>query len=230
LIVVAEEAMVLLRQAGRTVLALLPAIILAVASVPVFFDGLALEAAIPVPNYMILHRSMPKAAYEDVQTILLQADRRDGAAVITRAEAAMDAGNVPQSQIDALKDGLMYQPASARGWTLLAEAYTPIDKKRAARALAQSLLLSSRDYYLAAMRVHDAALLWSDLDAETKGKALEQARLLWEEPALQNQLRVVLASREGVDIVAKAFAGRSDEVREMNRWLSVQRSRTPAGL
>jgi|GEM_PF-1178884 hypothetical protein len=211
---------------GGTVLALMPAFILGIAAIPHFEDGYAMEAAVPVPNYMLLQKPLPKSAYVAAETALQDASPYDGEARILRAEAAINRGSKPpQSQIEPLKLGLALQPASARGWTLLAMAYAPVDRKQAASALAMAFMLAPRDYFLAGLRVKEAAILWSDLDTDAQENALDQARMLWDQPQLREQLRWVLTSEDGRQIVAKAFAGRQDDIREMNRWLSVQRSR-----
>ena len=217
--------MILLRPAGSVLIALLPAIALGLAAIPHFHDGLAVDAAVPVPTYMIAQKQMPKAAYDDAQIALRGADSRNGSAMIAGAEAALRGGKPPASQIHALTQGLLRQPASIRGWMLLSEAWSPVNKAKAASAISLAIVLAPHEYWLAGQRVLHAALLWPDLDADTQASALEQTRMLWEEPILHDQLRIVLASKAGVVIATKAFAGRQDEVREMNRWLTYVRSR-----
>ena len=216
-----------LRRIVGSVLLSLPALALGFFAAAHFSDGLAADAAIPVPVYMIAQIAMPKAAYEDAAAALMRADACNGTAAIARAEAGLRSGASPAAQVPILTRGLLQEPASARGWTLLSEALLPTDKASAARALSQALILAPREYWLVEARAHDAALLWKYLDADTQARALEQTRMLWQEPALRGQLRRLLFTREGVDLVARAFAGRQDEVREMNRWLSAERRRTP---
>lgn len=213
------------RQAGFCILALVPVLVLGVASLPHIADGQALEAAIPVPNYMVQRLLLPQAAYASAHVALQGVDWQDGAGIITGAEAALQSGIPPQTQVAPLRQGLMRQPASTRGWVLLAEAALPVDRQLAAAALGQALLLGPRDYFLAGLRVQYAALLWPELDAFAQRSALAQTQLLWDEESLRPQLRIVLAAPGGVAIVAKAFADRRDDIRAMNRWLSVQRMR-----
>ena len=212
-------------QAAGSILWLVPTVVLVLAAVPHFLDGLAVDAAIPVPVYMIAQVPMPKSAYEDAVVALGRADPRDGNAAIARGEAALRSGARPLSQVPMLSEGLMEEPASARGWTLLSEAWMPTDKKKAARALAQALLLAPNEYWLAEARLQDAALLWPYLDADARLEALEQTRMLWEEPLLRNQIRPLLFSKEGVALVAHAFANHQNELRDMNRWLMLERQR-----
>jgi hypothetical protein len=214
--------MTLLRQSLTAALLLIPAIVLCAYAAPHFLNGVAVDGTIPVPNYMIAQIAMPKAAYEDAVIALAQASPRDGSAAIARAEAALHAGAQPLSQAPILTQGLMQEPASARGWLLLSNVWAPADKRKAAQALAQALVLAPHDYWLIGARAKQAAILWPDLDADTQALALEQARMLWEEPILRSQLQPLLSSPEGVHLVARAFAGQPDEIREMNRWLSAQ--------
>ncbi len=210
-----------------SILLSLPALVLGFFAAAHFSDGLAVDAAIPVPVYMVAQITMPKAAYESAAAALAHADPRNGTAAISRAEAGLHSGALPAGEVSILTYGLLQEPASARGWTLLSEAQLPTDKKSAARALSQALLLAPRDYWLAEARAHDAALLWDHLDTETQTRALEQTRMLWQEPVLRNQLRRLLLTQQGVDLVARAFVGRQDELRAMNRWLSAERRRAP---
>jgi len=217
-----------LRQVVTSVLLLLPALALGYFSWAHFVDGLVIDAAIPVPIYMVQQIAMPRAAYEDAGAALARADARDGDAAVARAEAALHSGALPASQVPLLIHGLMQEPATARGWTILSEALLPTDKKGAARALSQALVLAPRDYWLIGARAQDGALLWPELDPDAQTLALEQTRMLWEEPVLRDRLRRLLFSPQGVALVARAFAGRRDELRSMNRWLSQVRQRPPA--
>lgn len=222
-----ERAMHTLLRWFPSVLCFLPAAALAYLAFPHFLDGAALDAAIPVPNYMIAQIAMPKSAYAEAETALGRADPSDGEAQIERAEAALRAGATPGSQVPRLIRGVTLEPASARGWTLLAYAWAPADRVKAANALAMALELAPKDYWLAGMRSEAAAMLWPQLDPDAQASALAQMRLLWEEPLLRGRLRKLLTSKTGVALVTRAFSGQQDEVREMNRWLAVERRRHP---
>ena len=214
--------MTALRQTLTAALLLIPAIALCLYALPHFRDGVAVDEAIPVPNHMIAQIAMPKPAYVDAVIALRQASPRDGDAAIAQAEAALHAGAMPFSQVPVLTQGLTQEPASARGWLLLSEVWASIDQKKAAQAMAQALLLAPHDYWLIGPRAKQAAFLWSYLDTDTQALALQEARMLWEEPILRGQLQPLLSTPEGVRLATRAFAGQPDEIRAMNRWLSAQ--------
>lgn len=215
------------RRAFVAFLLLIPAVALAWLAFFHMRDGAAVDAAVPVPNYMIAAIAMPNAAYVDAALALETADPRNGEAAVERAEAIMHSGAAKARVAAILADGLSREPASARGWTLLCEAELRSDKKAAARALGQALVLAPRDYWLMEARVQDAALLWPALDPDMQAMALRQTRLLWEEPELRRELLQLLRAPEGVAITARAFANDEDQIRAMNRWLSRERSENP---
>lgn len=212
-------------------LLLLPAIFLGSFSLSHIADGIAVEKAIPIPNYLIMHKLVQPSTYRDAMIALKNAAGDNGEAEIIRAESAANLGVPPLTQVKILESGLKHQPASARGWLLLSEAYQKNDKKKAAAYLSTAMMLAPRDYWLIGIRVRDAAVLWTELNFETKKNTLEQAQMLWDVPLLHDQLRAVLASADGVQIIKLAFKNRPDDVREMNRWLATQRylRRTKAG-
>jgi hypothetical protein len=214
-----------LSQAFVSVALLLPAIALGWLAMSHWRDGLAVDEAIPVPAYMVAQIPMPKVAYEDAVRALGRADPRNGWAHIARAEAARREGAAPQAQIPEIVAGLTLSPASSRGWTLLSEAWLPVDKRQAAKMLSQALLLGPNDFWLVGPRAQDASVLWPYLDQDTKELALVQTRMLWEVPALRGQLRVLLRAASGVSLASQAFKNRQDEVRQMNRWLAIERRR-----
>jgi hypothetical protein len=202
-------------------LLLLPGAALAVLGTLGVIDGLAHDAAIPVPSSMVANVTMPKAAYIDAAAALAAANSRDGNAAIARAEAGWRAG-MPAIWVQAvLTDGLSHDPASARGWTLLSESVAVHDRRQAAKVFSLAVILAPRDYWLVAFRTRDAAQLWPDLDAETRSMALGQARLLWQEPVLRPHLRKVVGT-SGAKLVNRAFEGEPDTIRRINRWLSQQ--------
>jgi hypothetical protein len=207
------------------ILLLLPAILLACFGVVGLRNGTAEDAAVPVPIYMVAQVPMARAAYADATAALAHADRRNGEAIITRAEAEWHVSAPPTEVASLLTAGLMEEPASARGWTLLSEVLVVTDKLKAADALTQALVLAPREYWLIEARARDAAILWPELGNDSQAMALEQARMLWKEPVLRNQLRLILQTPEGVSIINQAFADQPDEIRAMNRWLRRERER-----
>ena len=105
------------RRIAGSVLLSSPAFALGFFGAAHFYDGLAMDAAIPVPVYMVAQIAMPKAAYEDAAAALARADARNGTAAIARAEAQLRSGASPSTQVPILTQGLLQEPASARGWT-----------------------------------------------------------------------------------------------------------------
>jgi len=197
---------------------LLPALLLAVFGVAHFQNGLALDAAIPVPVYMVQGAKLSARAYKNANAALADASPRNGLAMIIRGETAMHAGHSQREAVALLRQGLIQAPASARGWTLLAEELRTIDAHKAGAALGQALVLAPHDYYLAAARVYDAGLLWDFLDTETRQLAISQTRLLWEEPVLR--AGVVPLAQTGVGAAQFSRSLSPDEIRLLNRKLA----------
>lgn len=215
-----------MRLARRIILclvALVPIALLADAPIRLQ-DGLALDAAVPVPTMMIAQVRMPERAYANAQRVLAGADDRDGTAVIARTEAAIHAGAPALSVVPDLEKGLVAQPASARGWLLLSHIYADRDRPKAARCLAIALQLAPHNYWLAGSLARQSAALWPLLDAASQSRALDQARVLWREPTLRPQLRVLLASAGGSALVTRAYSTDPLEITFINRWLSYERS------
>lgn len=200
------------------VLLLLPGIFLAGYGFAHIRDGIALDRAIPVPVYMVAGTPLPRAAYIEAAKALEGANPRDGIAALSRAEANLRAGASMARVSQIVVQGLWREPASARGWTLLAETYYPTDKTLAALALSQALLLAPRDYYLARPRALDAALLWAYLDADTRALAISQARLLWQEPTLRSELIGLAKTAAGASLLTRAL--KPDEIRLLNRTIA----------
>lgn len=203
---------------------LAPGICLALFGAKHFVDGCSIDAAVPVPNYMVAGVNVPKAAYAAAAAALLNANPRNGFAEIARAEAMMRAGASSARVIPVLTEGLGVSPASARGWTLLAENTAVKQKHQAAEILAQALVLAPRDYWLAGMRARAAAFLWPDLNTDTRALAISQTRLLWHEEQLRPQFLALADSAEGAALITHSFP--ADDIRAINRWLAQERSRS----
>jgi hypothetical protein len=169
-----------------------PAAVLVYLGVMIGADGMALDAAVPLPNYMIAGIKLPVRAYRDGAEALSKANPADGNAQVARAEAELMAGE-PQAQVEQrLADGLARAPANARGWTLLSEAANaPAD---AAQALDVALMLAPYDFYLSGRRVRDAAMIWPRLAPETQRAAQRGAVLLSTDPQLRPQYDALLAT------------------------------------
>jgi hypothetical protein len=194
-----------------------------------FRDGLANDAAIPVPVSMVAHSKLPKAAYRAAADALANANSRDGEAMIYRAEAELRAGANTADVISLVRRGLTLAPASARGWTLLSEALMVSDKDGASRALSQALILAPEDYFLIGAHLSEAAQLWGELDQDTRRLALAQMRLMWQETKLREFFFDFAQTRENQVLIRQAFE--NEEIRDINRWLmreSRQRERANA--
>ncbi len=207
------------------VLAAISGITFALLAFPHFEDGLARDAAIPVPIYMIRQVSMPPVAYRNAFKALSRASRADGEAQIAAAEAAIRGGQGGPAEIVRLEHGIEDAPAVPRGWLLLSEMLASSDRRRAAEALSQALVLAPYDFWLAGERARDAAAQWDALDGETRTMALRQVQLLWEQEPLRRYLPPLLSTPAGVALVIRAFASRPDDFRAFNRWLSQERRR-----
>ncbi len=203
----------------------LPGILIIVLGLGPLRDGLAVDGAIPVPMYMIQQAPLSKSAYQRAARALGAANASNGQAAIFAAEAKMRAGDAPVAQIPELNRALTNSPADARGWMILSDAYATVDPKRAASALGQSLLLAPYDYFLAEPRAARAASLWAHMDSDTRDMAARQTLLLWESPDLQPTVRILLRTPTGVDLVKRSFKHHQTELRDMNRWLFIQRQR-----
>jgi hypothetical protein len=202
---------------------LLPAGLLAAAGLVHLHNGQAVNAAFPVPLMMATDVAVPARASADAARALAVADPRDGDAVLAQAEAGYHAG-VPRTEtLQRVRAGLSRAPASAEGWTFYAEMLQPRDPAMAVRALDQAFLLAPHDFYLAGRRARLAALLWGQLDRDGRDAALTQARLLWQEPLLHQEMLQLLAAPQGSALLTRAYAGDPDTMRAINRWVSAQR-------
>jgi len=217
---------------GKILEGILPALVLTalvlVAAGPCwrhFVDGVAQDQAIPVPNALIAGVTLPRAAYRDAAIVLQNVDPNNGEGVLLRAEAGIRAGDPAYSQLPIVRAGLSHAPGSARGWLLLAEIEAGRDNLLAYRALAQSILLSRRDFWLTGVRVQDAVALWRVMDGNSKQLALAQARLLWQEKSLRSQLKNLLHLKGGDSIMQQALVGSPDDIRELNRWYAADARR-----
>jgi hypothetical protein len=208
---------------ASTLAAILPGLLMIGAALPLLRDGSAWSEAAPVPSRMIERRVLLPMAYRNAAEALAYADDRDGDAQMAGAEAAIHAGASRAGQIGRLERAVLDTPASARGWTLLSEALSDVDRRRAAKALSQAMTLGPYDYWLAAARAEDAAAWWDVLDDDTRAAALRQTRLLWSEPGLRPGLLRLLSTRRGAALVQRTFAADPDDLRALNRWVSAAR-------
>ncbi len=197
----------------------LPALFMAAAGAAELRDGAAVETVFPVPLYQSINRPMPKAAYADAVRILRDADKHDGDAQISRAEAMSNLGYPPQQVLRGLEEGLNRAPASVQGWVYYAWALAPLDPAKASQALGQASALAPYDYFWAGARTRLAARLWPYLNDAARNEALRQVRALWEEPEYRDQLPALLATAGGGRLVVRAFGDAPTTLIAIDRWL-----------
>jgi len=206
-------------------------LLLFLGALPHFRNGWTIDQALPVPSYMIAGRALPPSAYVHAAITLHAANHADGTSHIAGAEAALDSGAPGATQIGELESALTATPASVRGWLLLAQARQAAgDRRGAAQALSEALILAPYDYWVAEKRLLLATQLWSNLDPDSQDAAIRQVRLMWSEPKLHPQLLDFAGSREGAALTDRAFAGDRDDLIAINRLLSAARrqsSETP---
>jgi hypothetical protein len=187
-------------------------------------DGLALDAAIPVPNYLISGRPMPPQAYQLAARSLAGIDRRDTDGRLALAQVQLRLGTPSSDVKPLLENAILASPANARAWLLFSETLGQTEEAQS--ALANALLLAPYDYYLAVPRAVDAAIQWDHLDDATRQLAGRQIERLWDVDILRPQLRFVLAAPNGALAVTQSFAARPDDLRELNRFVSKERRMT----
>jgi len=209
-------------------LLLVPAALLLLAAVPRFQAGLAVDAAFPVPAYLVMNAELPVDSYRTAADTLAKANPQDGRSLIERAEAAARAGTAPQTVENMLSDGLARSPASVRGWSLLAEQVASQDRTRGVAYLSQSYLLGPYEYFVAGKRSRTAAILWNDLSPKAHEIAVRQAKLLWSEVLLRSEIAPMLRVEGGTALMTLAFKDDPEEMRALNRWLATERRRAAA--
>lgn len=193
-------------------------------AVPRWTSGVASDHAFPVPLNIAVDHPLPISAYQSAEHSLAGADPADGEAKIERAETLYLMHAAPQSVLAVLTDGLQREPASARGWALLAELPDAPAATRA-KALALSLQLAPLDIWLAGSRSLTGIALAPQLSPNGKQLLLQQIRLLWTEQSLRPDLHGVLATPGGAALVTEAFNGNADELRALNRWVTQDKLR-----
>jgi hypothetical protein len=208
---------------------LVPALLLIAAAIPRYQSGRAIDEAYPVPAYAILNLALPVNSYRAAADVLANANPNDGRTTIERAEMVSLAGAPPQDVVSLLEDGLTRAPASVRGWTLLAEQTQTLNRSRAGEALAHSLLLGPKEYFLLGKRAQAAAQLWDVLPSDASESALAQARSLWTISALNQEIPYLLAVKGGPELMTRAFHDAPEDLRAMNRWLAAEARRRRAG-
>jgi len=209
-----------------------PPVVIVALAVPRLVSGVAADAAFPVPIYMVMNYPLPQRTYANATRILERTDWRDGDQTIAAAEAAADSGSAPNRTIMLVRRGLAHAPVSARGWILLAEAFSAEKNEgAAARALSPALTLGPFDYWIAGRRARACAALWNVLGASDRDACGSQARLLWDNPILRPQIVRLLQTREGAQFLLRAIDNDPQQIRDINRFLSgARRNQESAAL
>jgi len=185
-----------------------------------FRDGQAHDKSLPVPDSMTAGRQLPPGAYRQGAVALASSSSANGEARIAYGEALLDAGFNPEQQVDVFRSGVSKDPASVRGWALLALSSAKRNPKFASAALAQALLLAPADYWNIGLRVRAATFLWNFLDRDSQEIVLSQTRMLWDIKGLRPSLLTLLALPGGAAIVTQAFQKRHDDLISLNRWVA----------
>ena len=210
-----------MRRTSALLLALLlPGLLLVGAAACEFRSAIAVERAFPVPDYLAIDVALPTDAYRAAYAALGDADPRDGVLAVWRAEAAARGGMANAEIVRQTQAALRLAPASARGWTLLAESLAGSDPKGTERALGVALDLSPADFWLTPRQLVVAARLWPTLSADTRAAAVRRARLLWIEPSLRPAIPGLLAETKGPDLMMTALG--TEELRALNRWVAAE--------
>jgi len=204
----------------------LPSIFLATAGIIELRDGTAVDAAFPVPNFLSNGTAMPKAAYRDAAGLLNKSNGLDGDAQISRAESMFYAGDHPEQALAVMENGLESAPASSEGWAYYTAMLVDQDPKKAGQALDQAFTVAPYDYFLAGVRARLGVLLWPDLNEQTRDEVLRQARVLWEEPSLRDELLPLLATSEGARLMTRAYDRSPETIRDINRWVEARRRKS----
>jgi hypothetical protein len=204
----------------------LPAVLLVATGLRHLRDGMALNAAFPVPLNLSLNNALPGAAYADAAIALGRADPENGAARIALAEALTHRPGNRQM----IEDGLVHAPASAEGWTYYAETLAATAPEQAGLALAQAFDLAPYDSYWIGRRVQLAARLWGTLDQDTRNMALRQSRTMWDEKALREQIVPLFQTREGRDLMMQAYANDPRTITAIAQWMVTRQVQIKAGI
>lgn len=213
------------RALALRLLLILPAVVLFLSAVPRLLSGRAIDAAFPVPVYIAADVPLPRAAYMAAEAALAHASPGDGEAWVSRAEAAALAGEPANRVLPIVQAGLAKTPASASGWTLLAELQAAGDPWQSASALQLAFDFGPNDFWLGGRRAALGAALWPSLSDPMRERVLRQVRLLWTEPQLRPELRRVLATPAGAVLLKRAFESAPETLREINRWITREKLR-----
>jgi hypothetical protein len=188
---------------------------------PLFLIVLALprfQAGIPLPSVqrVLLERLAARAVapqrLEIAQRALSGSLPGDGENHLWRAEllallAGRDDGLLERARVLTI-EGLTFEPASPRGWTLLCEIDVAMRRSDAAQCLDTAFFIGPFDWFVASRRTALSVYLWPGLDADTRDAAARRLRLLFENPQLRDIDFEIARTANGKAMLAAAF--RSD--------------------
>ena len=204
-------------------LVVIPVLLITVLAAPRFLGGLAQDAAVPYTSRMIINDPLKKSDYTDAADLLAHTSPSDGESRVMRALAMWHAGSGGASVVPVAEDALARSPASARGWILLAEELRGRSPETAVSALSLGIMLAPREYYLVAPRIRAGAPLWNGLSPRAQDVLMNDARLVSIDPNLEPALRDVLRVPGGPALISRAFTGRPQDLRALNRALARKR-------
>jgi hypothetical protein len=157
----------------------------------------------------------------------------DGENVLWRAELlAILAGRnhalLERARLLAI-EGLTFEPANPRGWTLLCEIDVAMHRSDAARCLDTAFYIGPFDWFVANRRTVLSAYLWPSLDADTRDAAARRVRLLFGNPKLRDIDFQIARTANGRAMLAAAFRSDPGMRAEFDRLAGQQLSSGEAG-
>lgn len=185
-------------------------------------------AAAPVPVFLTMDVWLPHETYVAAAQRLSGAMPWDGQAQLALAEARLLAQGADEPALQAIRSGLMAQPASSRGWSLLAE-WQVRHKQDGAPALAMAQTLAPFDFYNSARRMRLAAVLWPSLDGPQREIATRLLRASWQCDAMRSWLPRLMAADGAATLFDRAFGGDPATLRAFNRWAILRRMKAAVG-
>ncbi len=203
----------------------MPAIFLAIFAWVRIADGLARDASLPVPVSLLRRETLPLAYYVKAVDALSRTNRHNSETMVQQAESALYTGVAPGSQIGLLEDAIAASPASPRAWTMLAIASLDSNRPLALKALDQSFLLGSQEYWTSGFRAEIAGRAWNDMSVPAREAALNQTRQLWHTPELHNELVRLYGTPAGAGLIARAFLADPKEYADVVLWRVQQQRR-----
>jgi hypothetical protein len=197
-------------------LLLLVPLALAALAIPRFIDGLLIARVRTVLVDRLYERSIPAPTASKTAALLSGFVSPDGEMKLWQAElegvsAATDPARLARAHADAL-EGLKYEPASPRGWTLLCELDVNLHSPDAGTCMNTAFYIGPFDWFVSRRRSVLAAFLWPALDADTRAAAARRLHIMWETdiggyPHMRDVLYDVARTQHGLQNINQAFVG-----------------------